>query len=147
MNCNRYQKSTLTASGYTQTLAANVTASFTTSVKTTGTSITMGADNKTINLNSAGLYQINLSGIATGAADATTVSLQIVRDGVALTTGLASFTPATAEGNTENIAVSTIVEVNNTCSASGKSSIPITVVNTGGEAIYTAIIISIVKIA
>lgn len=144
---NNFCKSTLVASGYTQTLAANDTASFTTSVKTTGSSIVMGADNKTINLKSAGLYQINLSAIATGDVDATAVSLQINRDGIALTTGLASFTPATAEGNTENIAVSTIVEVDKTCCGQGKSAIPITVTNTGGDAIYTAIIISVIKIA
>lgn len=138
-NC---KKGFIVATNYTQTIALNATLPFTTENQN-GNSITYNSSTNTFNLRRAGNYRITLSASAEGSADATAVSLQINRNNVALRSGLATFTPATAEGNIESMSVSTIVSVNKTCPCVGSSSIPITITNTGSEATYTVYIITI----
>lgn len=145
MNCN-YQKSTLVASVYNQNVAENGTLPFT-NIRKTGTAISMNSANNAILLNKAGLYQVTLSFSANGATDATAISGQINRNGVAMIDGLATFTPATAEGNTENASVTTVVEVDTTISGQGSANIPLTITNTGQEATYTVAIVTVIKIA
>lgn len=140
-NCN-CKKGFIVATNYTQTIQLNATLPFTIENQN-GNSITYNSSTNTFNLNKAGKYRITLSASAEGSADATPVSLQINRNNIALKSGLATFTPATAEGNIESMSVSTIVTVNKTCACVGSSSIPITITNTGSEATYTVYIITI----
>lgn len=147
MACNNnYAKSTLVASVYNQNVAENGTLPFT-NIRKTGTAITMNSANNAILLNKAGLYQVTLSFSANGTTDATAISGQINRNGVAMIDGLATFTPATAEGNTENASVTTIVEVDTTVNGAGSANIPLTITNTGQEATYTVAVVSVIKIA
>lgn len=147
VNCTNYRKSTLTATGFSASIPANGTLTFGTTTKITGNAISMGDNNTTINLNRAGLYLVSVSATATGAEDATAVSIQLNRNGVAVTDGFATFTPATAAGNAESMGFTTIVEVDNTTSSSGKPFIPISVTSTGQQADYTFSRITVVKIA
>lgn len=146
-NCQNYRKSTLTATGFSATIPANGTLTFGTTQKITGNAIEMGTNNTTINLKRAGLYLVSVSATATGAEDANAVSIQLNRGGVAITDGFATFTPATAAGNAENMGFTTIVEVDITTSNNGKAFIPISVTSTGQQADYTFSRITVVKIA
>ena len=144
---NCYKKSTLTATGFSATIPANGTLTFGTTTKITGNAIEMGENNTTINLKRAGLYLISVSATATGSADNEFVSMQLNRNGNAITDGFASFKPATTENNAESMSFTTIVEVDNTNSTNGKPFIPISITNTGQQADYTFSRITVVKIA
>ncbi len=146
-NCTNYKKSTFVATGFSEVVPANGTLTFGTSQRITGNAITMGDNNRSINLNRAGLYQVSFSASAEGANDATAVSFQLNRNGVALTDGFATFTPATAAGNIENVSFTTVVEVDNTRSQNGKPFIPLTITNTGDQATISFAQISVIKIA
>lgn len=146
-NCQNYKKSTFVATGFSEVVPANGTLTFGTSQRITGSAITMGTNNRSINLNRAGLYQISFSASAEGANDATAVSFQLNRDGVAITDGFATFTPATAAGNVENVGFTTVVEVDNTTVNTGKTFIPITITNTGDQATISFSQICVIKIA
>lgn len=147
MNCRNYRKSTFVATGFSEVVPANGTLTFGTSQRITGNAITMGANNRSINLNRAGLYQVSFCASAEGANNATAVSFQLNRDGVAITDGFATFTPATAAGNIENVGFTTVIEVDNTTASNGKSSIPLTITNTGDQATISFSQICVIKIA
>lgn len=146
-NCQNYRKSTLTATGFSANIPANGTLTFGTTQKITGNAIEMGTNNATINLKRAGLYLVSVSATATGAENANAVSIQLNRDGIAITDGFATFTPATAAGNAESMGFTTVVEVDTTTSNNGKAFIPISVTSTGQQADYTFSRITVVKIA
>lgn len=147
LNCQNYRKSTFVATGFSEVVPANGTLTFGTSQRITGTAITMGTNNRSINLNRAGLYQVSFYASAEGANDATAVSFQLNRDGVAITDGFATFTPATAAGNIENVGFTTVIEVDNTTASNGKPSIPLTITNTGDQATISFSQICVIKIA
>lgn len=142
-----FRKSTFVATGFSEVVAPNGTLTFGTSQRITGNAITMGENNRSINLNRAGLYQVSFSASAKGTNDATAVSFQLNRDGVAITDGFATFTPATAEGNIENVAFTTVISVNNTTSKDGKPFIPLTITNTGDSSDISFSQICVIKIA
>lgn len=144
---NCYRKSTFVATGFSEVVPANGTLTFGTTQRITGNAITMGENNRSINLNRAGLYQVSFCASSEGANDATAVSYQLNRDGVALTDGFATFTPATAAGNVENVGFTTVVEVKNTNNNSGKSFIPLTITNTGDQSTISFSQICVIKIA
>ena len=144
--CNNYKKSTFVATGLSAVVPTNGTLTFGTTQRITGNAISMGLNNTSINLNRPGLYLVSVSATATGAENAEAVNIQLNRNGVALTDGFATFTPATAAGNAENMSFTTVVEVNTTNGA-GYKAIPLTITNTGQSATYTFSEITIVKFA
>lgn len=145
MACSN-RKSTFVATGFSAVVPANGTITFGTTQKITGDAIEMGTNNTTVNLKRPGLYQVSVSATAEGAADAEAVNIQLNRNGTALTDGFSTFTPATAAGNKQVLAFTTIVEVATT-SGNGYSFIPLSVTSTGQQATYTFVQICIQKIA
>lgn len=145
MSCNKCCCSKVVYSGSsnaTQALGLNDTLSFNKNI-----SANVDFTSKSVTLNRPGIYLINVSasGSITGAT-AGNIIIQLQRNGVNLDGSYRSVTTSTATTDIENMSITGIVRVDETCCPLNDQSATITVANTGVAATFVNVTITVVRL-
>lgn len=150
MNCNRiYQKSILdTYTNTSTTLVAGANIPLNINYILNGCSIAHTETSPTINLLKAGKYLVTFNATLAPSGTATgNMTVQLFRNGVAVP-GATSSVSGTSETDVENVNITKIIEVDSVCPCAGNGNvtIPLVFTNTGIEAVYSNIQVTVTKL-
>ena len=145
MSCNKCCCSKVVFSGSsnaTQALGLNDTLAFNKNI-----SANVDFANNSVTLCKPGIYLVNVS--ASGSMTGTTadnIIIQLQRNGVNVDGAYRSVANSTATTDIVNLSITGIIRVDETCCPLNDQSATITVANTGAEATYVNVTITVVRL-